>query len=88
MLFLRPYSLKRTVVKGERPKAEADIEAGEGDKSEKIVDADASQLAAAPAPGTQEDAAGQARRSISKTRTSEANDDAGTIAGEPEVPKQ
>lgn len=86
VLFLRPYSLKRTVVKGERPKAEPDVEAG---KAEKIADADTSQLEVAPAPaGDGVDVKEDTRRSISKTRTSEGGDDAGTIAGEPEVAKQ
>ncbi|GJE95150.1 MFS general substrate transporter [Phanerochaete sordida] len=86
VLFLRPYSLKRHVVKGERPKT-ADVEAGDVSKSEKIVDADASQLAVAPAPGDNE-ASGE-RRSTDKTRPSTADgDDAGTIHAEPEVAKQ
>ena len=54
----------------------------------KIADAAPSQLAVAPAPGDNE-AAEEVRRSTSKTREStEGGDDAGTIAGEPEVQKQ
>lgn len=86
VLFLRPYSLKRPVVKGERK--ERDIEAGPAEKAEKIADAAPSQLAVALAPGDNE-AAEEVRRSTSKTREStEGGDDAGTIAGEPEVQKQ
>ena len=67
---------------------ERDIEAGPAEKAEKIADATPSQLAVAPAPGDNE-AAEEVRRSTSKTREStEGGDDAGTIAGEPEVQKQ
>lgn len=86
VLFLRPYTLKRPVVKSERPK-QPDVEAGEVSKAEKIVDTDASQLAVAPVPGDNE--AAEARRSTSKTRPSTAEgDDAGTIHAEPEIKKQ
>lgn len=87
VLFLRPYTLKRTVVRSERPK-EQDVEAGEATNTEKIVENDASPLAAAPAAGNDEVATAEARRSISKTRTSDGGDDVGTISEEPEVTKQ
>lgn len=87
VLFLRPYTLKRTVVRSEQPK-EQDVEAGEATNTEKIVEKDASPLAAAPAAGNDEVATAEARRSISKTRTSDGGDDVGTISEEPEVTKQ
>ncbi|THG97767.1 hypothetical protein EW026_g4297 [Hermanssonia centrifuga] len=86
VLFLRPYTLKRMVIKAERAK-EGDPEAGAVDKGEKILDANQTQLGVAPAPGDHEGDEEKARRSTSKSRTSDAADDAGTIA-EPEVPKQ
>ncbi|EKM55449.1 uncharacterized protein PHACADRAFT_256078 [Phanerochaete carnosa HHB-10118-sp] len=86
VLFLRPYTLKRIVVKGERPK-QPDVEAGEVNKTEKVLDTDASQMEAAPAPGGNETS--EERRSISKTRPSTAEgDDTGTVHTEPEVKKQ
>ncbi len=74
------------VIKAERAK-EGDPEAGAVDKGEKILDANQTQLGVAPAPGDHEGDEEKARRSTSKSRTSDAADDAGTIA-EPEVPKQ
>lgn len=64
------------------------MEAGETTNTEKIVDTDASQKEVAPAADNNEVTTGDARRSISKTRTSEMADDVGTISGEPEVTKQ
>lgn len=82
VLFLRPYTLKRTVVKSERPK-EHDPEAGAVASNEKPAIED---VAAEPRTPVDE----EARRSTSKSRTSDAVDeaDAGTIAGEPEMGKE
>ena len=83
MLFLRPYTLKRNTVRGGAK--ERDVEAGQADKTEKIVNTEPSQLEVAPAPGDDEAAVADSRRSISKT---DGGDDAGTVAGEPETQKQ
>jgi len=88
VLFVRPYTLKRATTKGQQRPKEADPEAGTvvAEKSEKIVEADASQLAVAPAPGDDEEKQAYAtessgRESIAKTDV----DDAGTLeASEPE----
>ena len=80
MIFLRPYTLKRAVVKTERAK-EGDPEAGgAAQDSEKVAPAD---------QGTPAVDGAEARRSTSKSRDNAPDDvDAGTIAGEPEIAKE
>ena len=91
MLFLRPYTLKRAVIKNKDTKNVGDAEKGLGaDNGTKMADADQTQLGVAPAPGLHEKGTEEVepRRSTAKSRTSEADGDAGTIAGEPEMTKQ
>ena len=99
--FLRPYTLKRHVVKSQGPK-QPDPEAGLADeKAGVIASADAPQLSGAPTAEVSDSVVEKEkdtddvvpRRSTSKSRTStrtNAGDDvdAGTIAGEPDIPKE
>lgn len=93
VLFLRPYSLQRTTLKSGRPGApgKSDPEAAipEG-KTEKIVEADAPQLAVAPAPGDDvEKQLGSRDDGLTAVRTHDektslAGTDAGTLTNDHE----
>lgn len=93
MLFLRPYSLQRTTLKSGRPGApgKSDPEAAiPEDKMEKIEQADAPQLAVAPAPGDDvEKQLGSRDDGLTAVRTHDektslAGTDAGTLTNDHE----
>ena len=83
VLFLRPYSLVRLTTIGQRPNPAGDeANAGGADEeAQNISDADASQLAVAPAPGDDEEKQAINATKTEGSRTESINGtDAGTLA--------